>query len=397
MTKQTIRLYLFLALVRGLGISFISATYVIFLTSRGLNLFEVNLVNLVFFATLFICEIPTGAIADVFGRKISFVCSCFLFCLGMFVYALSKSFWGFALAEAISAIGATFASGAFQAWLVDRLKHFGYTESFNSIFTKEQQISSGVSILGALLGSFLADKNMILPWIAGGCVMLLGGIFAMIFMKEEYFVREKFSFINGIKSMRETVHISLHYGLKNKVLRFVILLGTVQYFAIQAPNMQWQPLFSHFLPNKTSLGFLWAGMIISVMVGASFSTKFLKYFKSEKRALIVSQVIIGLGILFTVLFRLFPIALSMFFIHEMARGLFRPLKDVYLNDNIPSKERATLISFESISHHIGGMVGLLVSGFVAEKVDIPTAWILSGTVLVGSTLLMIKNNIKTKN
>jgi len=108
----------------------------------------------------------------------------------------------------------------------------------------------------------------------------------------------------------------------------------------------------------------------------------------------VSQVIIGAGILFTVVFKSVPIALSMFFIHEMARGLFRPLKDVYLNDNIPSKERATLISFESISHHLGGMVGLVFSGFVAEKINIPTAWILSGGVLIVSTLLLLKNNVK---
>jgi len=286
MIRETKRLYLFLALVKGLGISFISATYVTFLISRGMNLFEVNLVNLVFFTTLFICEIPTGAIADVFGRKISFVCSCFLFSLGMFIYAISQSFLGFALAEMISAIGSTFASGAFQAWLVDRLKYYGYTESFNSIFVKEQQITSGVGILGALLGAFLADKNMILPWVAGGFVMLFGAIFAMIFMKEEYFVREKFFFKNGIKSMRETVHVSLHYGLKNRVLRFIILLGTVQFFAVQAANMQWQPFFLQFLPNKTSLGFLWAGLTISVMAERLFPQNFLNILKVKKTRLL---------------------------------------------------------------------------------------------------------------
>src|SRR3989344_4988983 len=116
-SKETIRHYLLLKSVSAFSISFIAAVYVTFLISKGLNLFEVNLVNFVFFTTLFICEIPTGAVADVFGRKVSFVCSCFLYALGMFIYSASNSFWGFALAEMTAAIGNTFASGAFQAWL----------------------------------------------------------------------------------------------------------------------------------------------------------------------------------------------------------------------------------------------------------------------------------------
>src|SRR3989344_7989541 len=103
--KQTFRCYLMLSFLTKFGISFIAAVYVTFLMSQGLNLFEVNMVNFVFFITMFVCEIPTGAIADVFGRKTSFVCSCFLYAVGMFVYAASQSFWGFVLAEMISAVG----------------------------------------------------------------------------------------------------------------------------------------------------------------------------------------------------------------------------------------------------------------------------------------------------
>ena len=168
MIKSTIRLYLLFGLLTHLGISFISATYVVFLISRGLNLFEVNLVNLVFFTTIFIWEIPTGAVADVFGRKISFIVSCFLLSVSFFIYAASYSFWGFALAEAIGAIGTTFGSGAFQAWLVDKLKHHNYGGALIPVFVREQQIKQGAGIAGAIAGAFLADKDITFPWIAGG-------------------------------------------------------------------------------------------------------------------------------------------------------------------------------------------------------------------------------------
>ncbi len=57
--KETVRHYFLLRAVSSFGMSVMAATYVTFLISRGLNLFEVNLVNLVFFTTLFVCEIPT--------------------------------------------------------------------------------------------------------------------------------------------------------------------------------------------------------------------------------------------------------------------------------------------------------------------------------------------------
>lgn len=390
--KETVRYYLLLRAVSAFGVAFISAVYVTFLISKGLNLFEVNLVNFIFFTTLFICEIPTGAFADVFGRKLSFVLSCFLFALGMFVYGLADSFLGFAVAETIAAVGNTFASGAFQAWLIDRLKHQGYQGSVGSIFAKEQQIRSGMGIVAAVLGAYLADIRISLPWFMGGAVMTIAGILAVVYMKEEdEFIRQKFLFSAGVKSMIATIKISAHYGATNEAVRFILIMGVAQFFSVQAANMQWQPFFGQFLPNKTSFGFIFAGIAIAMILGSAIAPWFLKKVKDEKLAISFCQLAIGVGIGATVLFQSLVPALSIFLAHEIARGMYNPLRDVYLNDNIPSKERATLISFNAISHHIGGMLGLLVSGAVAEYLSLPSAWIFSGIVLVFATLLLLKN------
>ena len=348
--------------------------------------------NFVFFTTLFLFEVPTGVVADVFGRKISFVCSCFLFSLGMFIYGASYSFWGFALAEATAAVGHTFASGAFQAWVVDRLKHYEYSGSLTRIFTRQHQIAEASQIIGAIIGAYLADKDMTLPWFVGGGIMFVGGLLATVMMKEEYFVRQSFSIRDSLQSMKNTIEASIQYGIKSNVVRFILLMGLVQFFAVQAPNMQWQPFFSQFIENRATLGFIFGGVCVSLIIGSSLAAKFLGVLKDEKLTLIVSQIAIGTGIIITSFMNLFPVALLVFLLHEVARGLFRPLKDTYLNDNIPSKERATLISFDSMSHHFGGMVGLLFSGFVAEYISIFTAWVLSGSILIGTTLVLMRNN-----
>jgi len=393
--KETVRHYFLLRAVSQFGISFISAFYVTFLITKGLNLFQVNMVNFFFFTTLFICEIPTGAFADVFGRKLSYVISCALFSIGMVMYGLADSFWGFVLAEIIAAVGATFASGAFKAWLIDRLRHQGFKGSMGKIFAQEQQVNGVMGITAPILGAFLADRSLSLPWFVGGAFMAIASVLAMIYMREEdEFVRQKFSFSKGVKSMGETIKVSAHYGANNHAVRFILVASVAQFFAVQAANMQWQPFFGQFLPNKTSFGFLFAGMAIAMMIGSAIAPRFLRKIKDEKKAISLTQAGIGAGICLTVAFHKLAPALTIFLVHEIARGMFVPLKDVYLNDNIPSKERATLISFDSISHHIGGMIGLLVSGVLAQYMSLPTAWVVSGLVLVITTLILLKNGRK---
>ncbi len=394
MIQSTIRQYLILTAMHRFGVGFIAAVYVTFLISKGLNLFEVNMVNFVFFTTLLICEIPTGAFADVFGRKSSYVVSCFLWSLGMFTYSISNSFWGFALAESISAVAATFSSGAFQAWLVDKLKHHGYTGEFSHVFAKEQQIAQGVGIVGAIIGAAIGDKSLMLPWVIGGVIILITGITALVWMKEEYFVRQKLSFSGGVRSMKEITVKSVHYGFRNKVIRFILVIGAIQFVAVQAPNMQWQPYFKPFLKTQFGLGLLWSGMALGLMLGAYLGPRFLEKIKNEKKSLLITQILVGVGIAGSTVWKLSPVAVTVFLLHEVARGMFKPLKDAYLHDNIPSRERATIISFESIAHHGGGMIGLLLSGMSAEYVGIRPTWIISGVALIVSALLVAKNGYK---
>ncbi len=382
--------YLALRFISSFGTALISATYVTFLLTKGLNLFEVNLVNFVFFTTLFISEIPTGAFADVFGRKLSFVLSCFITSAGMFIYSAANSFWFFAIAEATAALGSTFSSGAFQAWLVDRLENLGYQGPMERIFSKEQQIKSASAIIAAILGAFASDLNMSLPWILGGLIAFIAGSSAAIFMKEEKVKRHRTSFKKGVQNMRKIVNSSLKYSQENNSVRFLLTIGIVQYFAVQAPNMQWQPFFMHFLNDKSSLGFIFSGISVAIIFGSYLAPKISRRIKNEKAIIVTSEVIVGLGICSTILLKSIVPAVTVFLIHEAARGLINPLKDTYFNNNIPSNERATLLSFEALSHHLGGMIGLLVSGFLAEYFSLKSAWISSGLILVIFVLIFSK-------
>ncbi len=391
MQQRIIRQYYTLScLFNAGGMSIISAIYVTFLIHNGLNLLQVNLVNAVFFSTLFVCEIPTGAFADIFGRKTSFVMACGLMCVSMFVYGSSHTFIGFTVAEILAAIGCTFRSGAFQAWLVDSLKHHGYNGEFNSIFGREgliRQIGGGI---GAVVGSYMAAYNPPLPWFIGGTVMAITTIYAYTVMKEEYFVRGVFSWKRGLASMREVAISSIRYGTNHKAVRFILIITCIQIFAVQALNMYWQPYFRDHKVTEQHLGFLFTGMMIALATGSFIASK-INCKGKEKRMIIQAQIYTGLLVITTVLIPSLPIIITLFILHEIPRGCWNPLIDSYLQKRIPSNERATIASFCAIAPHIGGVVGLVASGLIAQFLGISTAWIISGVSLIIGALIVSKN------
>ncbi|MBP6885827.1 MAG: MFS transporter [Candidatus Pacebacteria bacterium] len=389
--RETIRHYLVLRAVSKFGMAFTNAYYVTFLMARGLNLLEVNLVNFSFFTTLFLCEIPTGAFADVFGRKRSYVLSCALVAAGMVTYGCATSFWGYVAAEVIIGIGLTFASGAFRAWLVDRLHHQGYRDSLTDIFAREEQMAGGIGILAPILGVYLATFGVALPWHAGGIMMAIASILAARYMREEdEFVKTTVSLRGGYLRMRDIAVQSAQYSRTNTAVRFILAMSILQTFAVQALNMQWQPFFRSLTVSTTSLGYIFASMSIALMVGSGYARRFLRFFGSERTALLAAQALTGISILATVATSTFGIVLAAFLMHEIGRGIINPLRDVYLNDNIPPQERATIISFAALASHIGGMAGLLASGVIANYTTITTAWNVSGVMMVCSALILWK-------
>jgi MFS family permease len=82
--------------------------------------------------------------------------------------------------------------------------------------------------------------------------------------------------------------------------------------------------------------------------------------------------------------------LSLFLLHEMGRGMLGPLKQAYLNNRIPSEQRATILSFDSMIGRSGAFLGLLGSGYLANRFGIPLTWFVSGCVLAIGVFIFFK-------
>ena len=421
-TKKIINVYFTLSVFRKFAISLFVATIVMFFLHRGINLLEVSIIHLALYGSIFLFEVPTGVISDVFNRKISFICSCFLISIGILIFAFANTLEYFVIAAIIYGIGVTLESGSFEAWLIDSLDHKLYKDS-DSVLAKESLLTNTFAIFGVIFGAFLASKNMMFPWILGSIIMLIVGILAVIYMKEEYLEKRNNSAKENIILTKKTISRSIKCIRTNKAIRILMILTFIQTFALSV-LVQWQPLFKQYLQYQSSLGFVGAGTFIATGLGAVAClmiiprkdnlNRFILFFsegleniinkigektdnnlysrlQNKKNILIISQIVIGLGIFISGASNIFPIILIAFLFYNFANGIFDPISKGYLNENILKEERATLISFVSMTGNIGLSFGLIFSGIVAENLSISIAWMISGVILIISTLMIIIN------
>ena len=103
-----------------------------------MSMAEVGIINFMFMVGIFFLEIPTGVVADLFGRKISVIWGVVFAGIGCFVYYFSYSFWLFVTAELVIALGHCFISGALDAWVKDSLDFNGYKKSSEQFLVLEK-------------------------------------------------------------------------------------------------------------------------------------------------------------------------------------------------------------------------------------------------------------------
>src|SRR2546425_3015883 len=147
---------------------FLAPVYPLFLLSRGLDLLEINLILSIYLITIFVFEVPTGALADVVGRRTSFVLGCATRTAAFLLYARTRSFADCATAEFIDAVGTTLVSGALEAWAVDGVQAEGDGRRMEGLFSRAAVIGRTFLMVGAVRCGYLARRAPRYPWLPRG-------------------------------------------------------------------------------------------------------------------------------------------------------------------------------------------------------------------------------------
>jgi DHA3 family tetracycline resistance protein-like MFS transporter len=378
--------------------SFFYATYQLFLVSKGLDLFQINAINIAFMVSNFVFELPTGSFADTFGRKNSVALGCLLKGISFFIYFYSDTFWQFVGAEVIGAFGLTFISGALEAWLISTLKYYG---GIKAVKEKEKiyEIRERYGLVGCLAGTFIGaccgKYNLAIPWILSGSAFVAASLFAYYRFKEEYFTPQKLTL--NPRPMLKNMRLGLKYSLANKAILVIIAFGSILSLSCQAFNMQWPIVFSAYGFKVGSIGLLFMVFYVATFIGSQISRRLTYFIADKKNAIVWTQSVTAVGMIISGLVNNLPILLTFFIIHEIGRGMIKPLYQAYIDHRANEDQRATINSFNGAIEKAGGGIGLLISGLIANNVSIGAAWVTSALILGISIpfFLMIKTKEQT--
>lgn len=155
--NQLSRLYLSTVL----GDLSLTGAWVAILAARGYSLVEIGLAETVFHITSLLCEIPSGVLADVFGRKKMLIVSCVMQMIGNIVMIFSDSLFTVCLALCFFALRYNFASGTGDALAYDSMKLAGMEEKFEKYESNLMviyRLCGGVSTLCAGFALFIGYK-----------------------------------------------------------------------------------------------------------------------------------------------------------------------------------------------------------------------------------------------
>lgn len=340
-----------------------SAVLVPFFTEWGhISLLKVQILQSWFMLWIFLLEIPTGAVADYFGRKTSLILGAVIMTIGVIVYGSSPQFGIFLLGEFILAISIALISGADNALLYDSIKESGQENQSKKIFGRAESFHLLGILASAPLGGLAASKlGLNAPMYLTAIPFFLAVLVALSFKEPK--IQEKSSeskrYLNIIKS-------GFSYFKNHKILRLLaidsILVNAAAYFVIWF----YQPLFMSIKFPIVYFGWFHALLVGTEILISSNFVKLEKIFGSGKKYLRFSTIITSLAFLVVAIYP-HIITIILFIILAGGFGLTRSeLMSVYMNKFIPSDRRATVLSSISMFRRFVLVILNPVIGFTAD-------------------------------
>jgi MFS transporter, DHA3 family, tetracycline resistance protein len=346
-------------------------------------------------AAIFVFEVPTGAFADTFGRKLSLIVAFVIQGTAVVIVGAIPSFWVIAAAWALWGFGWTFESGTWEAWLADEIG----VDRLPGVLMRATRVGYGSGIAGLLVGVGIAMWNIQAAVIFGGVVTIAMGVACIFVMPETGWSRKPVEHrLSAPRELASTASTAVRFVRAQPVLLLLIAATVVAGASSEAFDRLWE---AHFirdvgLPHVGSLDpIVWFGLFgiwISV-IGLVISSLVIKRFENSSSPLL-ARSLLWLTTVLTVALVAFGLARSLAFalcallVAQAARSLIAPVYMAWLNRQITdSSVRATVISIAGQADAIGQAGGGPGLGAIGNAFGLRAALVAGGLVLAPAIAL----------
>jgi MFS family permease len=383
------RVYLVLMLFNTLAASFIWGINTLFLLDAGLSSTAAFTANALFTAGMVLFEVPTGVVADTWGRRASYLLGSVTLAVSTVLYWLAwqtqAPFWAWAVTSVLLGLGFTFFSGATEAWLVDALKFAGFKGNLESVFAKGQIVAGVAMLSGSVLGGLVAQwTNLGVPYLLRGLALLVTFVVAFLYMRDWGFVPRPGK--HPVREMGQVVRGSVRYGLGNPPVRWMMLAAPFTFGVGIYAFYAMQPYLLELYGDEQAYSI--AGLAAAIIAGAQIAGGMVapqvrRLFRNRTSALLTGLVIeIGLLALLG-LTTAFWIAIALLVLWGLTAAATLPIRQAYVNGLIPSEQRATVLSFDNL---LGSSGGVVIQPALGKAADV---WSYSTSYLVGAAVQLL--------
>ena len=288
------------------GLNMVNFVWVLYLSYQGMNLAQIGILEGIYHGASMLFEIPTGAIADLFGRKSSMIVGRLCIAISCIMMLFASKFWMFAIVFVIQAWGNNFNSGSEEALVYDSVKLLGEENKYLRINGRIQVLIEAAQVIATVLGGILAEYSYMYCYIT--CfVIAVFSIVPILFMTEPPIEKQEnhniLVRVLFIKHFKESIELLLG---DERILRLCIFysgiftMGSILYF--------------HGQPYLYDIGFN----------------------RMEIGCIIAFGYVNGVAVI------------GVFMVFEFLSSVLYPIQSNTMNTLIPSDKWATLISVNSM-------------------------------------------------
>lgn len=316
--------------------------WMLYLASRGLTLFQIGLMETIYHITSFLMEIPTGAIADIYGRKTSRIIGRLSIIIATIIMIYGNQTIHFTLSFIFVALSNNLESGAGEALIYDSLKEIGKHCNYSKIRGKNEMVYQITRTLSLVLGGYIATISYKNVYISAFIIACLSFIQAFTFTEPSIGkVKRSHHFLDTFrKQLKDSFSI---VKKDRRIIQMVLLIELFDTFYVTE--------FFYLQNRLKNLGdsefIIGVFLSIGAMVTAFIATK---TYKIEKK-LSFKTLITVIPFLAIITFWIMTIPgvekYAFIFLSAIEGILFVSIGD-YIHKLIPSEQRATILSLQSM-------------------------------------------------
>jgi MFS family permease len=333
-------------------------------------------------------EVPTGVTADTVGRRASYLLGTVTLVLTTLLYVLlwrlHGPFWAWALVSMLLGLGFTFFSGAVEAWLVDALEATGFDGKLETVLGRGQVVSGAAMLAGSVAGGYVAQVTSLgVPYVLRAGVLVLLFALAFFLMRDVGFTPKRGERQGA--EMRRIVRASLQHGWRVPAVKWLMLASPFGMGVSMYVFYALQPYLLQLYGDPKAYGV--AGLVAAIVAGAQVvgglaAPLIRKLFLRRTSALLAAAGASSAALLLIGLLPWFWAVLGLIAVWGLLFAASMPIRQSYLNGLIPSEQRATLLSFDSMMGSGGGVVFQPALGRAADVWGYAPSFVLSAALSV---------------